>query len=227
MKKAIGYIRVSKGSQVEEGFSLDTQKAKIEAWCLANDYAVECIFMDAGISGKNIKQRPGLIDAIKAVKKDMALVVHSLSRLARNTHDTLQIANSLNAIGADLVSLSEKIDTTGAMGKMAFTIMAAFSQFERDMASDRIKATLRHKKSVGQKYSPIPFGYADVDGNLVPIESEALIVAKIIKDSQEGKALLRIARELNESGIPGKRGGKWYASTVQYVINRQAIGYKV
>ena len=38
MKTAIGYIRVSTAGQVDEGVSLDAQRAKIEAWCLLNDY---------------------------------------------------------------------------------------------------------------------------------------------------------------------------------------------
>ena len=49
--KAVGYIRVSTQGQAEEGVSLDAQKAKIEAWCMANDYELTAIYEDAGISG--------------------------------------------------------------------------------------------------------------------------------------------------------------------------------
>ena len=57
MQKAIGYIRVSTEGQAVDGVSLDAQKAKIEAWCVANDFELEGVFVDAGISGKRADNR--------------------------------------------------------------------------------------------------------------------------------------------------------------------------
>lgn len=222
MRKAIGYIRVSTEQQVDEGVSLEAQKAKIVAWCKANDYDLANVYMDAGISGKSMDKRTGLADALKAVKKDMVLVVYSLSRLARSTQDTLSIADGINKAGADLVSLTERIDTTGAMGKMMFTLMAAFNQLERDVTSERTKAALQHKKAKGEKYSTTPFGYEAIEGRLIEVKAEAQIVANIMQQRQTGSTLVEIATHLNASGIQGKKGGKWHASTVRYLINRQA-----
>jgi site-specific DNA recombinase len=222
MKKAIGYIRVSTEHQAIEGVSLEAQKAKIVAWCHANGYELANVFMDAGISGKSMDKRTGLADALKAVKKDMVLVVYSLSRLARSTQDTLSIANGINKAGADLVSLTERIDTTGAMGKMMFTLMAAFNQLERDVTSERTKTALQHKKAKGEKYSTTPFGYEAIEGRLIEVKAEAQIVASIMQQRQSGSTLVEIATHLNANGIQGKKGGKWHASTVRYLINRQA-----
>ena len=87
MKTAIGYIRVSTEQQADEGISLEAQKAKIAAWCEINDYQLAQVYVDAGISGKSMDKRTGLQDALAATKKDNALVVYSLSRLARSTKD--------------------------------------------------------------------------------------------------------------------------------------------
>ena len=127
MKQAIGYIRVSTERQADEGVSLDAQKAKITAWCAANDYELVDVQVDAGISGKSMGKRQGLQRALSSIKRDMALVVYSLSRLARSTKDTIAISEQLNKDGADLVSLSEKIDTTGAAGKMMFRMLAVLA----------------------------------------------------------------------------------------------------
>ena len=117
-KTAIGYIRVSTEGQVTEGVSLDAQRAKIEAWCLANDVQLGGVFVDAGISGKRADNRPELQAALNAVCKcGGVLVVYSLSRLARSTKDTISIAERLSKSNADLVSLSEKIDSTSAARK--------------------------------------------------------------------------------------------------------------
>jgi len=222
MKKAIGYIRVSTEQQADEGISLEAQKAKIAAWCEINDYELAQVFVDAGISGKSMDNRAGLQDALAATKKDMALVVYSLSRLARSTADCISIGELLKKKSCDLVSITEKIDTGSAMGEFFFTLMAALGQMERKLIAERTKMALNHKKAKGEVYSPIPFGYSEIEGKLEVVEAEALIVAKVLNKRQAGMTLAAIADELNLLGITGKKGGKWFASSVSYLINRQA-----
>lgn len=222
MNKAIGYIRVSTERQASEGVSLEAQRARIQAWCEVNGYELANVFVDAGVSGKSMDKRQGLKDALAAVKKGDALVVYSLSRLARSTTDALHIAERLQKMGADLVSLSDKFDTTTATGKMVFTVMAAMNQLERDLAAERTKAALAYKKAAGEVYSPVPFGFQAVEGRLEQVEAEAVVVADILAMRQGGSSLQAIADSLNERGIEGKRGGKWFPSTVRYVVQRQA-----
>jgi len=112
MKKAIGYLRVSTAGQATDGVSLDAQRERIEAWAKAHDFELLGIQRDAGISGGKASNRPGLQKALDlACKERAALVVYSLSRLARSTRDALEISARLDKAGADLVSLSESIDT--------------------------------------------------------------------------------------------------------------------
>ena len=118
--KTIGYVRVSTSGQAQDGVSLSAQEAKIRAWSELNGADDVVIFTDAGLSGKRADNRPALQDALRTVGKGDALVVYSLSRLARSTKDTISIAETLDKRGADLLSLSEKIDTTTAAGKMVF-----------------------------------------------------------------------------------------------------------
>lgn len=220
--KAIGYIRVSTEQQAGEGVSLEAQRAKIEAWCMANDCELVAVHVDAGISGKSMDKRTGLQKALADAGKGMALVVYSLSRLARSTKDTLAISERLDKAGADLVSLSERIDTTGAAGKMMFRMLAVLAEFERDVISERTTLALAHKKATGQKYAPVPFGYQEIEGRLEQVEAEAMVVAEIQAMRQAGGTLQSIADHLNSQGIEGKRGGRWYPSTVRYLIGRQA-----
>jgi site-specific DNA recombinase len=221
MQKAIGYIRVSTQGQVDDGVSLASQRAKIEAWCLANDYELVTIQEDAGVSGTR-SDRDGMQDALAGLSKGMALVVYSLSRLTRSTKAMLALSEQLDKKGIDLVSLTEKIDTTTASGKMVFRMLAVLNEFERDQISERTKAALSYKKAKGEKYSPVPFGYAELEGRLVAVEAEAKVVAQILSMREQGRTLAFIADYLNKEGIEGKRGGKWYPSTVTYLIQRQA-----
>ena len=223
MKKAIGYIRVSTDRQANEGVSLEAQKAKIEAWCFAHDYELAEVFVDAGISGRKMKNRQGLNQALSSMKKDTALVVYSLSRMSRSLQDSLSIAAQLKKVGADLVSVSESIDTTSAAGKMLFQMMAVFAEFESAVNSERTTSAMSHKKSKGEKYSAVvPFGYREIEGRLEIVKAEAQVVAEINRKRAEGSSLHSIAKELNEQGVKGKQGGKWYASTVSCILKRAA-----
>ena len=152
MQKAIGYIRVSTQGQADEGVSLEAQRAKIRAWCELNDAELVAVFEDAGLSGASMKGREGLEAALKATGKGMALVCYSISRLARSTRDMLHISEQLDKKGADLVSLTEKIDTTTAAGRMVFKMLAVLADFERDQIGERTKLALAHKKAVGEVY---------------------------------------------------------------------------
>jgi len=224
MKQAIGYIRVSTEQQASEGVSLDAQRAKIAAWCEVNEYELVGIEIDAGISGKSMKKRQGLQKALAAMRKDMALVVYSLSRLARSTKDTLAISESLSRSRSDLVSVTEKIDTTTAAGKMFFTMLAVWAEFEANTISERTRAAMAHKKASSEVYSPIPFGFKAVEGKLERVEAEADIVAEVKQRRAAGETLQTIADNLNSRGIKGKRGGLWYPYSIKYLIERKEVG---
>ena len=222
MQKAIGYIRVSTQGQADEGVSLAAQRAKIEAWCSLNDAELVAVFEDAGISGASMNGREGLHAALKATTKGMALVTYSISRLARSTKDLLAIAETLRTRKAALVSVTEQIDTASAMGEFFFTVMGAIATLERKVTGERTKMALAHKRNMGEVYAATPFGFDAIDGRLVEVKKEAMVIADILRMREAGSSLAEIAESLNARGVEGKRGGRWYASTVRYLINRQA-----
>ncbi|NUF45018.1 recombinase family protein [Acinetobacter pittii] len=223
MKKAIGYVRVSTDKQAEEGISIDAQVAKIKAWASLNDYELIHVYSDEGISGASLNKREGMLQALDRVKKGMAFICYSLSRISRDTIDTIQISRQIEKAGADLVSLSEKIDTTGASGKMIFNMLAVLNQFERDQTAERTKFAMQFKKSRNQAYSPIPYGYDRCGNELVLNISEALTIIKIKEMSKAGIGYAEIARKLNEEQIPTKKNRLWQRHTVYYLLQRSNI----
>lgn len=219
MSTAILYLRVSTIGQTE-GVSLEAQQVRGAAWCAANGYEVGGMFADRGISGKKASNRPALAAALQAVcDAKGALVVYSLSRLARSTKDALTISERLSKSGADLVSLSEKIDTTSAAGKMVFRMLAVLAEFERDLISERTAAALAHKKAKGERVGQVPFGF-DVarDGvALMPNTAEQRALAEMRKLRWERWTWQRIAEELNARGIRTKNGQPWTLFTARKV----------
>ena len=221
--KAVGYIRVSTQGQVDDGVSLDAQEAKVRAWAELNEAEKVVIFRDEGISGKRSDNRPGLQDALDAVGRGDALVVYSLSRLSRSTKDTLSISEALAKREADLVSLSEKIDTTTAAGKMVFRMLAVLSEFERDQVSDRTRFALAHKRTLHEKTGgDIPFGYKVKKGKLVPHPEEQKTVRLVLDLEGRGLSLREICRHLEAAGVARKNGSKtWHPQTVRRIIEKR------
>jgi len=204
--------------------SLDAQEAKVRAWAALND-AEAVIFRDEGISGKRADNRPGLQAALDAVGKGDALVVYSLSRLSRSTKDTLGIAELLAKREADLVSLSEKIDTTSAAGKMVFRILAVLSEFERDQISDRTRFALAHKRANGEKTGgDVPFGFRARNGKLSLHTEEQKAIRLVLGLKAEGMTLRAICRALEAAGVARKRGSRaWHPQTVLDILNRKTL----
>jgi DNA invertase Pin-like site-specific DNA recombinase len=222
--RAVGYIRVSTAGQVTDGVSLEAQQDRIRQWCQLNGYSLIGIEKDAGLSGGRADNRPGLQSALTmACKHRAALVVYSLSRLARSTKDMLTLADRLEHAKADLVSLSEKIDTTSAAGKMLFRILSVLAEFERDLVSERTTAAMAHLRGQNRRISgAIPYGsILSEDGStLIPVQGEQRVIEEMRGLQQAGQSLNGIARELNSRRVPSKSGGQWSAKTVRGVIIR-------
>lgn len=220
MASAIGYIRVSTEAQAQDGVSLDMQRAKIEAWAMLNDYTLTAAHMDAGISGKSAANRPALQAALADCRKGSALVVYSLSRLARSTKDTIEISERLAKSGTDLVSLSEKIDTTSAAGKMVFRMLAVLAEFERDQISERTDSAMQHKKGKQELVGAIPYGFAlAADGvNLIPNAVEQDVIQQARDLHTGGMSLRKIAAELQRRSFNARNGQMFQATQINRMV---------
>lgn len=224
MKTAIGYIRVSTEEQATEGVSLDAQREKIGAYCQLHEIELLEVFADEGRSGKRADNRPGLSSALDAACRfKSVLVVHNLSRLARNTLDAISISVRLEKSRADLASITEKIDTTSSMGRFFFRLMASLGELERDQISDRTRSAMGFKRTRSERISRfIPFGFdLDDDGiRLVENPSEQIVIEMVKNWRDEGWSFRRIADELERRGVPSKRAGRWHAKVVWSLLRR-------
>jgi len=222
--QAIGYVRVSTEAQAAEGVSLDAQRAKVAGYCGLHGLALAHIYADEGLSGKRADNRPGLQQAIDdACRFKRVLVVYSLSRLARSTRDAIDIAEQLAESGADLVSITEKIDTTTSMGRFFFTTVAALAQLERDQISERTRMALAHKRSRSERISGIiPYGYrlADDGVALVVAPEEQRAIGQICSLRQEGLSTREIGRQLNLLGLYPRQGWDWHPKVVMDICRR-------
>lgn len=101
-------------------------------------------------SGKDMR-RPELQNLIKAAREGDTIYVWKLDRLGRSLMGVLDACEKLHQRGINVVSLTEPIDTTTAMGKAFFQIILVFAELERNMISERTKAGIAKRRAEGAK----------------------------------------------------------------------------
>jgi len=199
-----------------------TGEAKVAAYCTLHSLSLENCYADEGLSGKRADNRPGLQAVItRACAARGVLVVYSLSRLARSTKDAIEIAERLDIAGANLVSITERIDTTTSMGKFFFTTIAALAQLERDQISERTTMALAHLRKQHRRASgivPYPFR---INGELIeddPTEMRTLVLIRHMH--RNGFSTRRIGRELAKLGMSPRTGTHWHPKVVMDLCRR-------
>jgi site-specific DNA recombinase len=217
--QAIIYTRVSTPDQAE-GLSPEMQEHKGRQWCELHGHTVAGVYCDAGRSGRRADNRPELQAALAQCGQGTALVVYSLSRLARSVQDAAAIVARLDRAGADFVSITEAFDTTSAAGRLVFNLMASVAQFESEINGERTSDSMQAAKRLGLQYTRLaPYGYRHCNGRLVAVKAEQAIIAKVHSFRHEGISLRAIAEQLNSQGIKTKQGGKWHAASVKRALS--------
>src|SRR5215204_3005113 len=115
----VGYARCSTDKQ-----DLTAQQVRLQELGVAPDR----IYMDRGLTGTT-RARPGLDQALAAVRAGDTLVVPKLDRLARSVPDARPIVDELVARGVRLALGGAVYDPTDPMGKLFFDILATFADF--------------------------------------------------------------------------------------------------
>jgi DNA invertase Pin-like site-specific DNA recombinase len=136
----IGYARCSIDEQ-----DLTAQRDALEALGVAG----ERIYLDHGLTGTN-RERPGLSQALAAVRRGDTLVVPKLDRLARSVPDARAIGDELAAQGVALSLGGHVHDPTDPMGKMFFNILATFAEFEVDLLRMRTREGMAVARAKGK-----------------------------------------------------------------------------
>ncbi|MDA9823445.1 recombinase family protein [Paracoccaceae bacterium] len=117
-------------------------------WNLVDSY------VDVGISGSKGRESRKEFDRLN---KDMVrrkfnrILVWDISRLGRSLQHLVEFLNELNSIGCNLYIHQSGLDTSTPNGKMMFQMIGVFSEFEREMISERVKLGLERVKSKGKK----------------------------------------------------------------------------
>lgn len=134
----IGYIRVSDDDQ--------SQALQIDA---LNAAQCDIIYSDHGVSGI-ITERKGLDEVLTDLGDGDTLIVWKFDRVGRSAIHLLMLLDQLRSRGVDFISLTENLDTSTPMGRLVYTQLAGFAEFERAMNIERTKAGMAAAKRRGK-----------------------------------------------------------------------------
>lgn len=220
--KAVGYIRVSTESQAEHGLGLSIQESHIEKHCKKHpQLTLSRIYKDAGLSGSTIENRPALLELLEDARKGLfsVVIVAKLDRIARDTFYTLWIEKELKKYGVELYSIAEPYRWDDPVQKIFLQIISSFAEYEKNRIVERLYSGRRKKLESGKYAGGRPaYGYKAKEGRLIVNSKEAETIKEIRRLRMGRHSFKGIADKLNLAGIKPRRGVKFHASTIRYIL---------
>lgn len=232
------YVRKSSERGLDMEFnSLDNQELACKSYIASQAFqGWEYVktYSDAAISGGTMA-RPGLQEMLNDIRdgKIKCVLVYKIDRLSRSIYDFKRMMKEdFEPHDCNLVSITQSFDTSTAMGKLTLNMLLSFAEFEREVASERVRDKMRATKSKGLWVGGVPpLGYDIQFGKLVVNETERETVNKIFNTYLASHSLLDCRDRIAALGIHGKqwttkkgeiRGGReMTANIIERILKNQ------
>jgi DNA invertase Pin-like site-specific DNA recombinase len=148
MKRAALYLRVSTLDQ-----TTTNQERELREIAARIGYDIVKIYKDQGISGAKGREKRPAFDALcrDATRRQFDMVMAwSVDRLGRSLQDLIGFLSELHSLGIDLFLHQQSLDTRTPSGRAMFQMLGVFSEFERAMIQERVRAGLARARSEGK-----------------------------------------------------------------------------
>lgn len=213
------YVRLSAEEAVRGGMSLEMQQARCREYAQSNGLRIGEVFSDYGFSGKNT-HRPGFEAMRERLVEADGVIVWKLDRLSRRVRDVYNFLDYCSREEKGFVSVSERFDTTTAMGRGFLGIAAVFAQLEGEQVGERTREGNRHRASKGIWLYQAPFGYAySRESKLLTPGDRADDCVQVFRDFVAASGnYSATARRLNERQMASPTGRGWTAQGVKDVV---------
>lgn len=227
----LGYARVSTFDQVE-GTSLETQENIIRGYAMAKGIAKFdiSIYVDDGVSGSiPLSMRPAGRRMLDDAKPGDIIIASKLDRMFRSALDALDMVKLLaeNKINLVLFDLSTEFLAESAIGKLFFTMLAAFAEFERAIIKERMGGgKLAKKKKGGFLGGTVPYGFTvEGEGKEAMLisnskEQELIDTLKEWEKETPGLPIREITRRLGYQRFHTREGTELHPFQVKRLLDR-------
>lgn len=228
------YVRKSTEHGLDMEFnSLQNQEESCKAYIASqtfNGWQYYKTYSDAAISGGTM-ERP----ALKQMLNDMAhglvntVVVYKVDRLSRSILDFHNMMKYFEKYNANFVSITQSFDTSNSMGKLTLNMLLSFAQFEREVASERVRDKIRASKAKGIWVGGNPrLGYDIINKKLIVNPTEAEQVKTLFEKYIELQSVVELVRFARVQKIHNKQwltkkcvvrgGAEFYQQTMHNLL---------
>ena len=146
MKRVIIYARVSTKEQ-----NVDMQLSDLKSYAELRKLRVVEVYIDYASGAKSDRVNyQKLFNDVRKRKTDVVLV-WKFDRFARSTKELINALEEFNSLGVDFISYKENVDTSTPAGKILFTMISAFAEFERSIIRERVIAGMEKAKARGAR----------------------------------------------------------------------------
>lgn len=218
--KAGVWIRVSTELQVKVE-SPKHHEIRARQYINSRGWNLVKIYHLDGVSGKTVMKHPETQRMLRDVRNGVinCLVFTKLSRLARSTKELLEFAEIFRSIEANLISISENIDTSTPSGMLFFTIISAMAEWEREEISSRVSLSIPIRAKLGKPLGgQAIFGYSWQNKEYVVNEYEAPIRKLIYEIFLRTRRKKTTANELNKLGYRTRKGALFSDTTIRRLL---------
>ena len=232
------YTRKSTEHGLEQEFnSLQNQEESCKAYIASqafNNWEYVSTYTDAAISGGTM-ERPALKQMLDDISKGLinTVVVYKVDRLSRSILDFHNMMKYFDKYNCNFVSITQAFDTSTSMGKLTLNMLLSFAQFEREVASERVRDKIRASKAKGLWMGGMPrLGYNVVDKKLIVNPAEAEHVRQLFEKYLELQSVNDLTLWAENVGIRAKawttakgiiKGGRPIAKMSMHRILRDKI----
>jgi site-specific DNA recombinase len=194
------YARVSTELQRERA-SIDTQLERMRAYCTLKGFNIAKEYKDIAVSGKT-EDRDDFQLMMSECKSGEAIICYDLTRFSRRTKGGITLLEDLETKGVRLCSLDIDADFGTPTGRILFTVLMAFGQYERELTSQKVSDTMKRLSQAEKLRSRAPFGWKFVgkDKDMVEDKEQQEVIEIIKRMRKKDYSFNDITRYLNEKG---------------------------
>ena len=187
-KRVCLYARVSKTSQ-----SVERQISELEIVAARNGWEIVDRYIDHGISGATGRDQRHELDRMmkdSTKRKFDVVMVWSIDRLGRSLQNLIEILNDLNSKNIDMYMDQQSIDSTTPTGKLMFSLIGAFAEFEKSTIRDRVISGLANARKKG-RIGGRPTNLTDeIQAKILEMKSAGASIRKIKEECSVGTATI-------------------------------------
>ena len=228
IKRCAIYTRKSSAERLDLGLnSLEAQRQFCESYIASQAgegwVALDARYDDGGFSGGSL-DRP----AVRQLTADVAaghvdvVVVYKIDRLSRSLLDFSTLLGRFEERGVSFVSVTQAFNTSQSMGRLTLNVLLSFAQFERELASERLRDKAAASRANGLWTTGTrPFGYRIEKGQLSVDEGEAEVVRHAFRRFVQLGSAMHVARDLNAKGFRNRTGGDFTHTIVARMVRNR------